>query len=724
MERVLFNLHQKMCTSAMRRTSNRSRSLAEHVLLVLAVCGFGALLLLHISFVYSGTSTGRIDSSFRNIPIACLPSVPGFVMNADISHVSLIDDGNSSASSGLMDTNCLVAHKHNMTDSCSNRDASRKQKLFSFSRVKGYLLLPDSICEQHDVSVQHVAISKSDVQCFGEPFLQALIFGLVGPDTVILNWLLTLYDGEGFVYNPRTKVLHDLSQHGISLKYDGHDLPYSSKAQDESLSSERSSFVSMIWYKHLFLKFAVVLKTTFLFFITTTLVSFTLRETQERMLDFTHQLQARVRSRRPVVNLVTTHLADSLVFCPVMVGMIFFLIEFYRGDKFLAFMVLSIVWLCEVFSVIRCDSTFVYYLLEKNYLFDVSKRPSFFLCASLRSWQGINFFPKIFFLLFALVHFYIFSFPFGFSHTALGSTVCFMAHSMLFFWHRFELPAVALGHITVENPRMGMIPSSTGSGYRVQPATSVQGSPAPHTNGASLDRITRANNNVTASPAIQLHPRQYQLVRQHSHGTSASIGRMSRQASSTALFHSGEDGDESYMYFMDGEVVMHRAHTPSSTTGSGGYGTFSTTSSPCHDCPLTQQNTGIPDHVLAEVGVGPTMEADYVDNEGALLDFNHGEEDITANTSAYCTSSPARSVMPHRQDDTEPSTLQLILDATPRSDNLSNHGSRHDTDPMCPPHFKHDEAGPPLPHALSDDRLATLAPRRRLLGGATHPKKD
>jgi len=299
-----------------------------------------------------------------------------------------------------------------------------------------------------------------------------------------------------------------------------------------------------------------------------------------------------------------------------------------------------------------------------------------------------------------------------------------MAHSMLFFWHRFELPAVALGHITVENPRMGMIPSSTGSGYRVQPATSVQGSPAPHTNGASLDRITRANNNVTAGPAIQLLPRQYQLVRQHSHGTSASIGRMSRQASSTALFHSGEDGDESYMYFMDGEVVMHRAHTPSSTTGSGGYGTFSTTSSPCHDCPLTQQNTGIPDHVLAEVGVGPTMEADYVDNEGALLDFNHGEEDITANTSAYCTSSPARSVMPHRQDDTEPNTLQLILDATPRSDNLSNHGSRHDTDPMCPPHFKHDEAGPPLPHALSDDRLATLAPRRRLLGGATHPKKD
>jgi hypothetical protein len=35
-----------------------------------------------------------------------------------------------------------------------------------------------------------------------------------------------------------------------------------------------------------------------------------------------------------------------------MVGMIFFLIEFYGGDKFLAFTVLSVVWVAEVFSAI------------------------------------------------------------------------------------------------------------------------------------------------------------------------------------------------------------------------------------------------------------------------------------------------------------------------------------------------------------------------------------
>ena len=48
-----------------------------------------------------------------------------------------------------------------------------------------------------------------------------------------------------------------------------------------------------------------------------------------------------------------THVVENLVFVPIMVGMIFFLIEFYNGDKIAAFMVLSIVWVCEAFSVVR-----------------------------------------------------------------------------------------------------------------------------------------------------------------------------------------------------------------------------------------------------------------------------------------------------------------------------------------------------------------------------------
>ena len=79
---------------------------------------------------------------------------------------------------------------------------------------------------------------------------------------------------------------------------------------------------------------------------------------------------------------------------------------------------------------------------------------------SLRSWQGITFFPRIFFLLFCLFHIYHFAYgPYGFGNVAFGTVACFMLHSMLFFWHRYELPAVAFGWVTIDAPRMIMPPS-------------------------------------------------------------------------------------------------------------------------------------------------------------------------------------------------------------------------------------------------------------------------
>ena len=102
-------------------------------------------------------------------------------------------------------------------------------------------------------------------------------------------------------------------------------------------------------------KLLVLLSTLLIFFLTTSLVSFTFQETQDRMLDFTFQLQNRVRLRQPLGGLIVGHVLDNLVFVPIMVGTVFFLIEFYNDDKFLAFTILSMVWICEVFSAIRYD---------------------------------------------------------------------------------------------------------------------------------------------------------------------------------------------------------------------------------------------------------------------------------------------------------------------------------------------------------------------------------
>lgn len=307
MERVLYSLHHQICTAALRHTSFRARNRLEKTVLLVAVCAFGALWLAHVSLVHRG-------SSRSSIPITCLPSIEGFRVEADVAHLLLAPDGTGSAA-WMLDKDDFVA------EACQ---APTGRILFSYSNIKGYLLLSKEIRQQRGLQVQYIAVAGDDVRCFGEPFLQTLV-AHVGADTVMLNWLSAVYR-TGFVYNPRTEEMMEL-------------------VADSGEDDYRQQVLA---------KLAVVLKTSFLFFITTTLVSFTLRETQSRMLDFTHQLQAHVRAQRSVVQLVTQHLMENLVFVPIMVGMIFFLIEFYRGDKFLAFMVVTLVWLCEVFSVIRC----------------------------------------------------------------------------------------------------------------------------------------------------------------------------------------------------------------------------------------------------------------------------------------------------------------------------------------------------------------------------------
>lgn len=81
---------------------------------------------------------------------------------------------------------------------------------------------------------------------------------------------------------------------------------------------------------------------------------------------------------------VFSHLVESLVFVPIIVGIHFFLVEFF-SDQLLAFMVLLMVWMGEVFSVL-----------------------------SLRSRASIRYFPKLFCGYFYLFHVYFFCFPYGF----------------------------------------------------------------------------------------------------------------------------------------------------------------------------------------------------------------------------------------------------------------------------------------------------------------------
>jgi len=374
------------------------------------------------------------------------------------------------------------------------KDLFVSQRVYLFSLEKGYLMLRPDQRDRHDIRRLDITVS-TDSRCFGPPAMVWLLDTFVGFDTVVMNWAIALFGGQGYLYNVYSKELFNLNfaaefvRSGSASGSGGEDAQdrdlgsaFAAQEKRRARTSERddndaaAGVATSGWAQRLLslarqtrrrlslvgggsrgrlselslsalqqfvaFKVGVVLTTVFLFFTTTTLVSFTLRETQERMLKFTFMLQHHISHRIPYAALVFTHVVETLVFVPIMVGILFFLFEFF-SDQLLAFMVLSVVWLCEVFSVV-----------------------------CLRSGPSIRFFPRVFFCYFSMFHVYFFSFPFGFSYLALGTTVLFIQHSMLFCWNAFEIPALETGLITAVTPRVGMTVSvltdiGAGMGVRV-----------------------------------------------------------------------------------------------------------------------------------------------------------------------------------------------------------------------------------------------------------------
>ncbi|XP_007042242.2 PREDICTED: uncharacterized protein LOC18607812 [Theobroma cacao] len=257
---------------------------------------------------------------------------------------------------------------------------------YLYTMEKGYFLLPEVAKSQHNILTINISISARH-PCFGNRWQQLLINRFVGYDTILMNSLLHR-PGQGYLYNFQTKEFYNLS--------------YAQELPDGTARLE----------DYLVTKCGVLMMSLFVFFTTTMSVSFTLRETQTRMLKFTVQLQHAARHRLPTFQLIFVHVIESLVFVPIMIGILFFLFEFY-DDQLLAFMVLILVWLCELFILI-----------------------------SVRTPISMKFFPRFFLLYFLVFHIYFFSYAYGFSYLALSTAAAFMQHLILYFWNRFEVPAL------------------------------------------------------------------------------------------------------------------------------------------------------------------------------------------------------------------------------------------------------------------------------------------
>ncbi|AES63270.1 putative membralin [Medicago truncatula] len=325
---------------------------------------FGKKWYRRISFIWRHTM--QIIGSFQK-----LWDFAGVHLNLDIPkwmHILHLDKVNSNAVQWL------------------KKKTKLSEPTYLYTMEKGYFLLPESAKSRHNIRTVNVSISAWH-PCFGNRWQQLLINRFVGYDTILINSLLSS-PGQGYLYNYQSKEFYNLS------------------------FAQEVPEVPAKFGDYLVMKCGVLMMSLFVFFTTTMSVSFTLRETQTRMLKFTVQLQHHARHHLPTFQLIFVHVIESLVFVPIMIGILFFLFEFY-DDQLLAFMVLILVWLCELFTLI-----------------------------SVRTPISMKFFPRFFLLYFLVFHIYFFSYAYGFSYLALSATAAFMQHLILYFWNRFEVPAL------------------------------------------------------------------------------------------------------------------------------------------------------------------------------------------------------------------------------------------------------------------------------------------
>lgn len=216
---------------------------------------------------------------------------------------------------------------------------------------------------------------------------------------------------------------------------------------------------------------------------------------------------------------------------------------------------------------------------DSSYSFIVELRMFLSPDNSLRSVQGIIFFPRMFFLLFCLFHFYHCASPFGFGYLALATVACFMVHSMVFFWHRYELPAVALGWVTIEHPRQVSRYDDDPEAYDIQirsmftDSTTLLDSSSLFSNRQNSlssmeeEESSSANNH---DPNIHIEHQEY-LIEGALNVLRRSLPSFSTVSSSVyqnrGSGNGADEDDDSYQYMLGGEVMIHRGEQQSRSSG-------------------------------------------------------------------------------------------------------------------------------------------------------------
>lgn len=496
----------------------------------------------------------------------------------DRSLREILDQCSPTAATAADPCHSLAKHIERLSsDFASNAlELFSADRVYLFSREKGYLMLSGRKRHEHNIRAEllEVPLTSScfsvggktniadDLEAFSLPSAVRnllappadwLIHHVIGYDIIVSNWIARISKGEGFLLNTYSKSLFDLSRgsDGQSM-HPGREVCLSGSASSpgwasrlvaaaqRALLGDRAGAAAAIRTagdcsaatsadavsRWLWQKAVVIGSTVFLYFTTSTLVSFTLKETQERMLRFTYLLQYYTRHQFSILKLVSTHMVESLVFVPIMVGIMGFLFEFL-GDSLLTFLVLSLVWICEVYTVV-----------------------------TVRTMQSAVFFPRFSFMLFCGLYFYVFSYPFGFSYLALATVTSFMCYIMLHLWNTYELPALHSGDINPLNVRMlysgGILSSASTLNYNT--AAAIPMPPGGLTDDA--DAAALQSEEPDGSALAQIHKSARRV-------SPSSVRAPSSRARQSNVRHAGDATASAVSYTAPGDPVAAFPPLPS-----------------------------------------------------------------------------------------------------------------------------------------------------------------
>ena len=177
MERVLFNVHHRICRFWMRRTSSQTRLLIEHLLLLSAILCFGLLVLLQKSFAFRQGTT--------NCASSCLLDYKN--TSSDLIRLTITSPNHQRWPSTQNNS-----HHDRVMDEYTCHTSERSPTFeYSYSKTKAYLLLEPNDPLLKQLQVQNIQIDPYNLKCFGDGALQFLVWNLgFGWDTILINWLL------------------------------------------------------------------------------------------------------------------------------------------------------------------------------------------------------------------------------------------------------------------------------------------------------------------------------------------------------------------------------------------------------------------------------------------------------------------------------------------------------------------------------------------------------